>query len=160
MAGPRVSALASRPRLALLLFVSGVLLAGMAIGFVTRPGNWYATLVKPSFNPPGWVFGPVWSTLYVMIGVAGWRIWRAHRESTAMKLWWTQLLLNWLWSPAFFILHSPPLALAIVLSLLAVIVCFIAASWPRDRVSAAIFLPYALWVSFATVLNTAIVALN
>lgn len=155
-----MSALARRPRLALLLFVAGVLLAGMAIGFVTRPGNWYATLVKPSFNPPSWVFGPVWSTLYVMIGVAGWRIWRAHRESTAMALWWVQLLLNWLWSPAFFVLHSPPLALAIVLSLLAVIVCFIAASWQRERWSALLFLPYALWVSFATVLNAAIVALD
>ena len=155
-----MSALARRPRLALLLFITGVLLAGMAIGFVTRPGSWYATLTKPSFNPPNWVFGPVWSTLYVMIGIAGWRIWRTQRESAAMALWWTQLLLNWLWTPTFFVLHSPPLALAIVLSMLAVIVCFIAACWRRDRIAAWLFLPYALWVSFATVLNTAIVALN
>lgn len=149
-----------RPMLALALFVALVVLGGMVIGFFTRPGEWFATLHKPAFNPPGWVFGPVWTTLYVMIGVAGWRLWRAHRDSGAMALWWVQLLLNYLWSPAFFGLQSPALALAVIIALLAAIVATIVAAWRRDRVTALLLLPYAAWVSFATVLNASIVALN
>lgn len=149
-----------RPILALALFVALVVLGGMAIGYVTRPGEWYSTLQKPAFNPPGWVFGPVWTALYVMIGVAGWRLWLTHRNSGAMALWWVQLALNYLWSPAFFGMHSPALALAVIIALLAAIVATIVAAWRRERTAALLLLPYAAWVSFATVLNAAIVALN
>ncbi len=145
---------------ALALFVVLVVLGGMAIGYVTRPGEWYATLNKPAFNPPGWVFGPVWTTLYVMIGVAGWRLWRAHHNSRAMELWWLQLALNYLWSPAFFGLHNPALALVVIVVLLAAIIATIAAAWNPDRTAALLFLPYAAWVGFATVLNATLVALN
>ncbi len=147
-------------RTALALFIALVVLGGMAIGFVTRPGDWYLTLNKPAFNPPGWVFGPVWTTLYVMIGAAGWRLWRAHRNSRAMTLWWTQLVLNYLWSPAFFGLHNPALALVVIIALLAAIIATIAAAWRLDRTAALLFLPYAAWVGFATVLNATLVALN
>lgn len=145
---------------ALALFVVLVVLGGMAIGFVTRPGAWYAALQKPAFNPPGWVFGPVWTLLYVLIGVAGWRLWRAQRNSAAMALWGLQLLLNYLWSPAFFGMHNPALALGVIVALLAAIVATIAAAWRRERTAALLLLPYAAWVGFATVLNAAIVALN
>lgn len=149
-----------RPMPAFALFVALVLLGGMVIGYLTRPGEWYSTLQKPSFNPPGWVFGPVWTTLYVMIGVAGWRLWLKHRNSSAMALWWVQLLLNYLWSPAFFGINSPALALVVIIALLATIISTIVAAWRRDRVTALLLMPYAAWVSFATVLNAAIVALN
>ncbi|MDX2158033.1 MAG: TspO/MBR family protein [Hyphomicrobiaceae bacterium] len=133
---------------------------GLLIGTVSRPGPWYAALAKPSFNPPSWVFAPVWTTLYVMIGVAGWRAWLADGGPTAMRLWAAQMALNFSWSPIFFVLNAPALALAIILALLAVIFAFIVASWPRDRLAGWLFVAYAAWVGFASVLNAAIVWLN
>lgn len=147
-------------RLALLLFVVLVLGGGLAIGWLTPPDAWYAQLTKPAFNPPGWVFGPVWSVLYVLIAVAGWRVWRRERSSAAMWLWWTQLALNFLWSPTFFAAHRIGLAFAVILLLLAAILAFIATAWRQDRVAAWLFTPYAAWVAFAALLNGSILALN
>ncbi len=140
----------------LLLVVGG----GLAIGWLTLPGAWYAGLTKPSFNPPNWLFGPVWTVLYVLIAVAGWRVWQAAPRSRAMTLWWLQLALNFAWSPVFFGAHRVGLALAIVSAMLAAILGFIAAAWRTERTSALLFLPYAAWVSFATALNAAILLLN
>ncbi len=142
------------------VFVVLVLGGGTAIGLVTAPGEWYASLQKPPFNPPNWVFGPVWSILYVMVAIAGWRTWRRERGGTAMVAWVVQLVLNVLWSPIFFAAQNPPLALAIIVAMLGSIFLFIAQTWQRDRPSALLFLPYAAWVSFATVLNASIVWLN
>ncbi|MBT3139762.1 tryptophan-rich sensory protein [Phaeobacter gallaeciensis] len=141
-------------------FLFLVIASGILIGTLTAPGNWYASLAKPSFNPPSWVFGPVWTTLYVLIAMAGWRAWEAGRSSPEMKLWWTQLGLNFLWSPTFFAMQQPWIAFAIILALLAVILAFIRLSWPSDRVSAVSFVPYALWVAFASALNLSIAILN
>ena len=77
----------TRHRLALILFVALVIGGGLAIGYVTAPGEWYAGLAKPSFNPPNWVFAPVWTVLYVLIAIAGWRVWRkdaSRRRHEAM----------------------------------------------------------------------------
>lgn len=144
-------------RLGFLVLVIG---GGLGIGYMTAPGEWYAGLAKPSFNPPGWIFGPVWTVLYVLIAVAGWRTFERDRAGWPMRLWWTQLALNFLWSPVFFAAHRIGLALAIVLLMLAVILAFIAAVWRRDRVAACLFAPYAAWVIFASVLNGAIWMLN
>ena len=140
----------------LLLVVGG----GLAIGLFTLPGEWYAALVKPSFNPPNWIFGPVWTVLYGMIAIAGWRLWNGHRDSMAMKLWFAALALNFCWSPAFFAFNNIGLALAIILSLLLVILAFIATARRVDSISALLFAPYALWVAFASLLNAAIFMLN
>ena len=141
----------------LLLVIGG----GMAIGYATRPDTWYAALAKPSFNPPNWVFGPVWTILYVLIAIAGWRTWqRLPRTATAMSLWALQMALNFAWSPAFFGLHRVDLALGIVVLMLAAIAGFILAAARVDRVAALLFAPYLLWVSFATALNGAIWRLN
>jgi benzodiazapine receptor len=149
----------SRPPVVLALFLAIVVGGGLAIGFVTRPDAWYAALVKPSFNPPNWLFGPVWTTLYVMIAVAGWRVWRGG-DSAALRLWWVQLALNFAWSPAFFAMRNIGLALIIVLLLLLTIALFVRYAWGRDRTAALLFLPYAAWVSFASLLNAAIYLLN
>ncbi len=146
--------------LSLLPFILLVLGGGTLIGALTGPDDWYRALEKPSFNPPGWLFGPVWSTLYILIAIAGWRLWMNARDSLAMKLWWLQLALNFAWSPAFFEAHQIGLALAVILTVLAVIFAFIASAWRTDRTSALLFLPYAAWVSFASVLNGSILALN
>ena len=133
---------------------------GLAIGALTAPGEWYAELNKPTFTPPGWVFGPAWLMIHVCIAVAGWLVWRRDRGGWAMKLWSLQLALNFLWSPTFFAAHWIELALALIVALLATIFGFIAASWRTQRHAALLFAPYAAWVAFATALNAQIVALN
>jgi tryptophan-rich sensory protein len=144
----------------LTLFLLLVVGGGLAIGFLTAPGEWYAGLVKPPFNPPNWVFGPVWTVLYVLIAVAGWRTFERDRSSWPMKLWWAQLVLNFLWSPAFFAAHRIGLALLVILLLLAAILAFLVMSWRQSRVAAWLFAPYASWVAFAAVLNGSIWLLN
>ncbi|MCB1467980.1 MAG: tryptophan-rich sensory protein [Rhizobiaceae bacterium] len=145
---------------ALIGFLVLVLGGGMIIGFISQPGEWYAALEKPPFNPPNWIFAPVWSSLYVLIAIAGYRTWVSYPASSAMRLWIVQLVLNFLWTPIFFTLHLPGAALVVLLLMLASIVGFIAASGPQDRASALLFLPYALWVAFAGALNAAIWWLN
>ena len=144
----------------LTLFLLLVVGGGLAIGFLTAPGEWYAGLVKPPFNPPNWVFGPVWTVLYVLIAVAGWRTFERDRSSWPMKLWWAQLVLNFLWSPTFFATHLIGLALLVILLLLAAILAFIIVSWRQDRVAAWLFAPYAAWAAFASALNDSIWLLN
>jgi tryptophan-rich sensory protein len=142
------------------LFVLLVVGGGLAIGSFTIPGEWYAGLAKPAFNPPNWIFAPVWTLLYVLIAVAGWRIFERHRGGWPMKIWCVQLALNFLWSPAFFVAHRIGLALVVILLLLAATLAFIAAAWRQDRTAAWLFAPYAAWVAFASVLNGAIWLLN
>ena len=144
------------PILFLLLVVGG----GLAIGYLTVPGAWYAQLAKPAFTPPGWILGPGWTVLYIMIAVAGWRAWRRDRGGRPVTAWWTQLVLNFLWSPVFFSAHQIGLALAIILLLLAAILAFIVLSWREDRAAAGLFVPYAAWVVFAAVLNGSLYWLN
>ncbi|UYN97847.1 MAG: tryptophan-rich sensory protein [Enhydrobacter sp.] len=140
----------------MLLVVGG----GLAIGALTRPDDWYRALAKPPFNPPDWVFAPVWTALYAAIAVAGWRTWRRGRDRAGMALWWGQLALNFAWTPLFFGAHRIDLALATIVVLLATILGFIAWTAARDRISALLFVPYAVWVGFATILTTALFARN
>ena len=144
----------------LALFILLVVGGGLLIGFFTAPGPWYEALAKPSFNPPNWLFGPVWTVLYVLIAIAGWRVWRIGSSGTVTKLWWLQLALNFLWSPVFFGLQQIALALVIIVALLITILAFIAAAWNLDRISAWLFVPYAAWVAFASLLNASILFLN
>lgn len=139
-------------------------LAG-AIGVLTSPtGNspWYQSLSKPTFNPPGWIFAPVWTILYTMMGIALWLLLRADWAEArwAILLFAAQLLLNALWTPAFFRWHEIGWALADIVAMELLIVATIAAAWPASRPAAMLLLPYAAWVAFATVLNTALYRLN
>ena len=144
----------------LVLFVLLVVGGGSLIGVMNLPGSWYEALIKPSFNPPNWVFGPVWTLLYLMISVAGWRTFEHRRSSFAMKAWWAQLVLNVAWSPVFFTLHSLAGAFAVIIALLVAILAFMTASWSEDRVAFGLFVPYLAWTSFATLLNGALLWLN
>ncbi|WP_434052488.1 MAG: TspO/MBR family protein [Roseibium sp.] len=141
-------------------FVVVVLAMGIFIGMQSAPGDWYQNLQKPPFNPPNWIFGPVWTVLYVFIALAGWRTYRQAPRSAAMKLWIAQMVLNWAWSPVFFALHQLWFALVILLGMLAAIIFFIADRWQRDRTAALLFCPYAAWVGFAGVLNFSLALLN
>jgi len=140
------------------------ILAMFAIGFsasgVSVPGEWYAGLSKPFFNPPSWVFGPVWTVLYVLIGIAGGIAWQSSARWPLTGLWIAQALLNGAWSIAFFRMQSPASGLVVVLAMLAAIVSFIVIAWRPTRAAALLFIPYALWVSFATLLNATILSMN
>ena len=146
--------------LTLIAFIALVLGGGTLIGTGNLPGPWYEGLAKPFFNPPNWLFGPAWTVLYILIGIAGWLVWQRDRSSAAMKIWWLQLALNFAWSPVFFTAQQIGLALVVVAAMLASILAFIIAAWPRDRAAAWLFTPYALWVAFATLLNASIWWLN
>ncbi len=149
-----------RLSLPLFLFVALSLGGGLLIGAFNTPGEWYAALEKPPFNPPGWLFGPVWTTLYILIGIAGWRVWQAARSTSSMSLWWAQMALNFAWSPVFFTLHNIGAAFAVILALLVVILAFIVLTWKRDKTAAQLFIPYVAWVAFASLLNGSILSLN
>lgn len=136
--------------------ISGVLTAGAVTG-------WYTTLIQPSFNPPNWVFGPVWTLLYVLMGVSHYRIWTSEKTSdrtTALRLFWLQLGLNFFWSLIFFGAGQITLALVEILLLWICIALMIRRFYFIDRVAAWINVPYLMWVSFATVLNAAYAWLN
>jgi len=148
---------------ALLAIVFAVSAVGASI---TTPkiSGWYAGLEKPSFQPPSWVFGPVWTILYVMMAVAAWRVWLAPDLGVGRRrglIWFAiQLTLNALWSPVFFGLEAPRLALAIIVLLLVALVYTILRFFPADRIAGWLMVPYLAWVAFATLLNAAIVWLN
>lgn len=144
----------------LLLFLSVSVGGGLAIGLMTAPGDWYAALNKPFFNPPNWIFGPVWTILYLAIAIAGWRVWSKTGTGWLLRIWFVQMGLNLMWSPAFFALQQPSIALVIILLLLATVVFFILLARKKHRLAAILFIPYAVWVAFASALNGAIVLLN
>jgi benzodiazapine receptor len=143
-----------------LLFVLLVVGGGIAIGILTAPGDWYAALQKPVFNPPNWIFAPVWTLLYLAIAYSGWRLWTEGNRGVLMRIWWLQLGLNFLWSPAFFAAQDPALALAVILCLLLTLLLLVRLLWRSERLLALLNLPYVAWVAFATALNAAIVLLN
>jgi translocator protein len=142
------------------VFIILVVSAGLISGLGNMPGDWYASLQKPFFNPPAWLFGPVWTTLYVLIGIAGARIWMRAPKSAAMQLWFAQLAVNVLWSPAFFGLQNPELGLVVIAGMLITIIGFMIKARPVDRVSTLLFIPYLAWVAFAGLLNLSIAWLN
>ncbi len=125
-------------------------------------GTWYQALEKPAFNPPDWIFAPVWSALYLMIAVAGWRAWRrgGGEARRALAVYAVQLALNLSWSFVFFGARLIGPALLVIAALLAAIVANAALFWRVDRWAGALLVPYAAWVSFATLLNAALWRLN
>lgn len=149
-----------RSLITLVAFMVVVIGVGALIGTGAQPDAWYASLEKPPFNPPNWIFGPVWFTLYVLIAIAGWRAWMRDNRSTAMMLWAGQMVLNWAWSPAWFGLHQTWLAFVILVAMWSCIAGFIAVNWQRDRTAALLFVPYIAWVSFAGLLNLWIALAN
>ncbi len=147
-------------RLLLGAFLVLVVGGGCIIGFFNLPGAWYAALNKPWFNPPNFVFGPAWTLLYVLIALAGWRIFLRAPHGAAMKFWGLQLLFNFLWSPIFFSAHAIGAALVDSLLMWLSIVGFMATARKTDPASALLFAPYLAWVSFAILLNAALLSLN
>jgi tryptophan-rich sensory protein len=140
--------------------------AGFIGSLFTTPAipNWYAALEKPSFTPPGVVFGPVWTALYLMMGISLFLVWKsagnARRRRTALAVFVLQLILNTLWSILFFGLRSPLAGLLDIAALWVMILLTILLFWRISKTAAWLLVPYLLWVSFATLLNASILALN
>ena len=148
--------------LGLIAWIALVFSASLTGAFVSTHG-WYEELIKPSWNPPNWIFGPVWTVLYILMAVAAWRIWRLGgwgRQRSALTLFMIQWALNALWTPLFFGLHLLGYAFAEILILWLFIVLTIRAFWCVDRIAGALLIPYAAWVTFAAVLNFTLWRLN
>lgn len=134
-------------------------------GMVTYPAlqPWYAGLAKPDFNPPNWVFGPVWTLLYALMGVSLYLVLTSRSKKpkrTALALFGAQLVLNFLWSAVFFGLKQPFWAVVAILALLAAIIWTAVAFWRFSHWAAYLLVPYILWVTFAATLNIAVSILN
>lgn len=152
------------PHVRMLLGFAAATTAAALVGSAFPPGEWYAALQKPPWTPPPWIFGPVWGLLYAMIAAAGFLAWRSARSRRAATLvlsaWIVQLILNASWSPIFFGLQRPLLALADITILLFAIVACIPIFARSSRTAAILFAPYAAWVAFAAALNASLWQLN
>ncbi len=126
--------------------------------------TWYEYLIKPSFAPPNWIFGPVWTILYMLMGISlylMWRMdWKKKKVKTTLNYFWVQLGLNFLWSISFFGFRSPTLGLVNIIALWIFIFLTMKHVYPLSKSAYYLLIPYILWVSFATLLNFAIVILN
>jgi translocator protein len=122
--------------------------------------TWYASLAKPSWNPPNWIFGPVWSCLYLSMAVAAWLVWRKGNAALPLALFAVQLTLNAVWSWLFFGMHSPRLGFVDIVLLWLAIAATTIVFWRRSLLAGLLFLPYWAWISFAAALNCAIWRLN
>jgi len=140
--------------------------AGFIGSFFTTPSipTWYATLNKPSFNPPNWLFAPVWTTLFILMGIAAFFIWRKGLKKKEVKsaliIFLFQLIFNTLWSFLFFKFHSPFWALADIAVLWVLILLSLIKFWKINKAAGILLIPYLLWVSFASFLNYTIYRLN
>jgi translocator protein len=140
-----------------------VTFAVAAMGGLFLPGDWYARLQKPAWNPPSWIFGPVWTALYTIMAVTAWLVWKRGGfagQRRALLFFLLQLLFNALWSPLFFGLHLPGLAFVDLVLLWLALLATVAAFWKAHRLAGAMLLPYLAWVTFAGALNFAIWRLN
>ena len=146
-------------------FVLAVILVMAVGGGVTTPAiaDWYAGLNRPAWTPPNWLFGPVWTALYIMMAVAAWLVWRKRRNMRVglpIAIWAIQLALNLAWSVLFFGLRNPMLALIDIFLLLTMIIATFTLFWPIRRLAGWLLVPYIAWVGYATALNYAIWRLN
>ena len=121
---------------------------------------WYSQLILPSFNPPSWIFGPVWTTLYIMMSIAAWRVWITSFETQYLKIYFLHIFFNSIWSIFFFGFHSPLLALLDLIIILFFIVYLMIIYLRINSFSFYLMIPYLIWSFYALILNTSIVFLN
>ena len=148
--------------LSLLLILLITFAASIIGGFTTASFKepWYSEIILPSFNPPSWVFAPVWTTLYIMMSVSIWKIWINSFDSNILKLYFIHLFFNGMWSILFFGFHEIGLALINLIIIIIFIVLLMRKYLSRDKVSFYLMIPYLLWSSYALILNSTIFLLN
>ena len=146
-----------------LFFILLITFLASAIGGFTTTSfkePWYSQIILPSFNPPSWVFAPVWTTLYIMMSVAIWKIWINSFDLKLLKLYFVHLFFNGTWSIMFFGFHQIGLALINLIIIIVFIIMLMKSYLIRDRFSFYLMLPYFLWSSYALILNSSIFLLN
>ncbi len=143
-----------------LLVFFALVVATASTGIFFQPGAWYAQMRKPSWTPPNWAFGPVWTVLYIMIAIAGWLVWREAGPGPAIFLWGAQLVLNGLWSWLFFGRRRMDLAFVDVVLLWLSVAAFAVAAIPVSTTASLLFLPYLVWVTIAGALNLTVWRMN
>ncbi len=155
-----------RNLVALVVAVGAPLAVGgiSSIATISAIPTWYRGLSKPAWNPPDWVFGPAWTVLYILMGVAAWLVWRAGWGNSAVKValvfFAVQLVFNGLWTVLFFGLRSPGAGLVEIIILWLLIVATMVLFFRVDRLAGVLLLPYLAWVTFASALNAAVWSLN
>ena len=148
--------------LSLVLILLVTFIASAIGGFTTSAFKepWYSEIILPSFNPPSWVFAPVWTTLYILMSIAIWIIWIKFSDRKILKIYFFHLIFNATWSIVFFGFHQIELALANLIVILIFIIALMKIYFSKEKLSFFIMIPYFLWTTYALVLNTAIVILN
>ena len=152
--------------LKLIIAIAIPLIVGGTSGFFTATGveSWYQTIARPTWNPPGWIFGPVWTTLYVMMGISLFLVWKedtsVELKKIGIALFTVQLVLNFFWSFIFFNQHQIGWALVEIIAMWVFILLTIFAFAQVNKAAAWLLVPYISWVSFATILNFTIWQLN
>ena len=141
------------------IFLAAVVLTAV-FGAQFTPGPWYASLTKPDWNPPSWLFGPVWTILYLVNAIAVWRVWRRGEKDVAIVVWFLHLIPNALWSYFFFGLHRLDWALVDIILLNLALIAVVALFYRRDKIAGWLMLPYLVWVAFAGFLNWTLFSLN
>ena len=140
----------------ILFFLCTVVAISASLVWQIGGDSWYQSLIKPAIAPPNWVFGPVWTILYLLIATSGWRIMYAPQnpnKSIAMGLWSLQMVINTIWTPVYFGAHNIAAAFYYIVALVVVIAAYAVVSWKIDKTASVLFWPYLCWVSFATLLN-------
>jgi translocator protein len=153
----------TKPLKLIISLITPQLVGGIgALVTVSSIGSWYQSINKPFFTPPSWVFGPAWTILYLLMGIALFLVWNSHHplKKTAMGIFLVQLALNGLWSPVFFGLESPVIGLLVIVPLWIMILVCIRIFFLIHKTASYLMVPYLLWVSFATLLNASIWYLN
>ena len=138
-------------------------MAASGTAFFVSTGGWYASLRKPAWNPPPWIFGPVWTLLYVMMAVSAWLVWREggwKRHAVPLGLFLCQWLLNVLWTPLFFGMHRAGLACIEIVALWCAIAAILGLFWRVKKAAGLLLVPYLAWVTFAAALNFALWHMN
>jgi benzodiazapine receptor len=148
--------------LSLVLILLITFIASAIGGFTTATFKepWYSGIVLPSFNPPSWVFAPIWTTLYILMSVAVWRVWIKFSDLKILSIYFIHLLFNATWSVVFFGFHQIELALINLIIILIFIIVLMKTYLNKDKLSFFIMVPYLLWSSYALLLNTVIMILN
>ena len=148
--------------LSLILIILITFIASVIGGFTTATFKepWYSEIILPSFNPPSWVFGPVWTTLYILMSIAIWRIWVIFHDRKILNLYFFHLFFNSTWSIVFFGFHQIELALINLIIILIFIIILMKIYFDKEKIGFFIMIPYFLWSAYALVLNSAIVILN
>lgn len=149
------------------LVLAGFIIVCLAVGFgasfatQSSVAAWYPTLNRPDWNPPNWLFAPVWTVLYIMMAVAAWLVWKARQDTKpAMLLFFSQLALNFAWSFLFFGARSPGLGLIGIVMMLLAVAATTFVFWRISRPAGALFVPYLAWTAFAAILNFTVWSMN